>query len=692
MLQIDKDVRQQWQNLLDKRAKDLDASLCLFIPSENDAPWFASNNSNFKQIEATIQALSSRTDHVSLLFGADYSTKIYPIVDNNDVIIVYFTVTVSPEYEQTLNNLDLDTLVIYIQHHLQKKQKKSDPLAALSLQEFLNSMDDHFWIKDLKGTYRYTNPRVKVNLGMSPEQMIGHTDKELFDPETAEMFAQADFQTIRERRQITFPRYARVISDSQKIWADSMKAPIFSKNGEIIGIIGASRDVTNNQNKTKQLYKLAYFDTLTELSNRTHLMLELNKKIKFAKEKQKGLAFLSVDIDFFQRINESYSHNIADALLIKIAQRLKKGLPPQALLARIDGDEFAVAFMSEKAKKEAKIWSGKIQRLFQTPFQLSGKKEIRLSVSIGIAVYPEQAPDAGDLLRHANAALAKAKQLGRNRVEFYSNALNLAAERQVQIQEYLYKALTEHYFHLVYQAKVSLSDLSIFGYEALLRMEIPGAGQISPAEFIPVAESSGLIIDIGTWVLEQACSQAKKWLNEGFPFRHVAVNVSAAQLNKGDFISRLKFILEMTQLPPEYLQLEITESMLMDNPEAVIITLNEITDLGIRLAMDDFGTGYSSLSYLKDLPLSQLKIDRSFVVALTENSTDAETETTNEEIRNNRQASCKAIVQATIAMAKAFNLSIVAEGIELEYQAQMLREMGCEYGQGFLYHKPERFS
>lgn len=684
MLNIDSNTRQQWQELVDNRAEDLDACICLFLATELDAPWFISKNTTPSQLEMAKHALSSATYHISVVFDSNFSIKLYPIFDNNDVVIAHLVLTASSHASHALENLELDTLVIYFQHHLQQRQKELDPLSSLSAKDVLDSMDDHCWIKDLAGVYRYTNSRVKNNLNMTPDEVLGRTDSEIFDAETAEIFKQADFRAIKERKQIVFPRYSRFINDSEKVWSDSTKAPIFNKNGEIIGLVGASRDIVNDRDTTKQLYRLAYFDSLTELSNRTHLMFELSKKINFAKQNHSELALLSVDIDFFQRINESYSHKVADTLLIKVAKRLKKELPSHTLLARIDGDEFAVAFISPTARKESREWATRIQKIFQTPLQLAGNKEIRLSISIGIAIYPEHAPNVDGLLRHANAALARAKQLGRNRVEYYSSSLNYAAERLVQIQEYLYRALKEHYFHLVYQKKVSLRDKKVFGYEALLRMEIPSIGYISPNEFIPVAESSGLIIDIGTWVLEQACTQAKKWLAEGHPFDHIAVNVSAAQLNNGDFIERLKFIFDMTELPPERLQLEITESVLMENQEQVIKTLNEINSLGIRLAMDDFGTGYSSLSYLKDLPLSQLKIDRSFIVELTNDALNNSSE-------NEDKPNCKAIVQATIAMAKAFKLSIVAEGIEHESQATILEELGCEYGQGFLYHKPERF-
>lgn len=686
MLEIDNDTRQQWQELLNNRANDLDASLSFFLITDIESPWFVSSNTLPQQLDAARHALTSTAHHISVVFGIDHSIKLYPIFDNNEKVVAHLILTASSSTSQTLDNLELDALVIYFQHHLQQRQKERDPLSALSAKDLLDCLDDQCWIKDLRGIYRYTNLRSKTNLGLSPDEIIGHSDDELFDAETAEMFKQADLQTLKERKQVVFPRYSRMINESERVWSDSMKIPIFDKRGEIIGLMGSSRDIGDNKDNTKQLYKLAYFDSLTELSNRTHLMFELSKKIKFAEKHHTELALLSIDIDFFQRINESYSHKVADTILVKVAKRLKKELPDHTLLARIDGDEFAVAFISPTARKDSKEWATRIQKIFQKPLQLTGNKEIRLSISIGIAIFPEHAPNVDGLLRHANAALARAKQLGRNRLEFYSSSLNYAAERQIQIQEYLYKALKEHYFHLVYQKKISLTDKQTFGYEALLRMEIPSIGYISPNEFIPVAESSGLIVDIGTWVLEQACSQAKKWLIEGHPFDHIAVNVSAAQLNNGDFIQRLKFIFDMTQLPAERLQLEITESMLMENQEQVIETLNQITDLGIRLTMDDFGTGYSSLSYLKDLPLSQLKIDRSFIVELTNDALGINSASDDKDKPN-----CKAIVQATINMAKAFKLSIVAEGIEHESQAKILQELGCEYGQGYLYHKPERF-
>lgn len=564
--------------------------------------------------------------------------------------------------------------------------KKSDIpsfiIDDLRVSQVIDSMQAHVWVKDINGIYIYSNDGCEKTLGVKAQDIIGRTDYEIYEPKTADLFLASDKEVLEKGRECLFPRTVENIEGISRLWAEVIKSPLRNDQGQIIGLIGMSFDSLDYSTEEvhDDLYHLAYKDILTGFANRVRFNLELEKMLEESESVGKEIAIMSMDVDFFQRINESFGHKFGDRLLQKIAQLLQENTSHNALIARIDGDEFAMAFFCcGKHDNCAVHWIHKLQKILNKPFVID-EHELRLSVSFGITTYPQDGSTVEDLMRNIDAAKNNAKLRGRNRYEVYHKGSREIVTRQTEIQTQLHKALEQDNFFLVYQGKYSLLDEKLCGYEALIRLEIPKLGLISPVEFIPLAESSGLIIDIGAWVIEQACLQGKKWLQEGKDFGHIAVNVSVEQLKHYGFINQVTNILHATQFPTQYLEMEITESVLMKQTDSVIKNLSKLKELGISLSMDDFGTGYSSLSYLKVLPLSKIKIDRAFVkdlVMLEEGEC---------------QDSCsQAIVEATIALAKAFKLEVIAEGIEYPEQAERLLELGCQYGQGFLYHKPQRF-
>lgn len=564
--------------------------------------------------------------------------------------------------------------------------KKSDIpqliIDDLRVSQIIDFMQAYVWIKDLNGIYVYSNDGGKKSIGVAAKDMIGRDDYAIFEPETADLFIASDRETLSKGHTILYPRKVKNIEGVSRLWSELIKMPLRNDQGEIVGVMGMSFDALDYKSEEvrDELYHLAYSDLLTGLANRMRFNLELEKMLEDDERQGRDVAVISMDIDFFQRINESYGHLFGDRLLKKMAQLLQEHASKGSLVARIDGDEFAIAFFCCARHNNCAVhWIENLQKILNKPFVI-GEHELRLSVSFGITTFPYDGESVEDLMRNIDAAKSKAKLRGRNRYEVYKKGSREVATRQTEIQTQLHNALEQNNFFLVYQGKYSLVDEKLCGYEALIRLEIPKLGSISPVEFIPLAESSGLIIDIGAWVIEQACIQGNRWLKQGHDFGHISVNVSVEQLKHDGFIQQVTDILDATQFPAQYLEMEITESVLMKQTDSVIKNLGRLRELGISLSMDDFGTGYSSLSYLKVLPLSKIKIDRAFVndLVATEDGVCPD--------------SCsQAIVEATIALAKAFKLEVIAEGIEHPEQARRLLQLGCKYGQGFLYHKPERF-
>lgn len=461
------------------------------------------------------------------------------------------------------------------------------------------------------------------------------------------------------------------------------------ETGEPLTLVGTIQDITERARAQEHLDFLAYYDGLTGLPNRLLYRDRLAQAVADAQRHGHLAATLLLDIDRFKLINDTLGHQQGDRLLQEVSDRLKACVrtsdsvgrphddrPPLvgvqdggASLARLGGDEFTILLNRIAGAPDAAKVARRILANLAKPFHLDGQ-EVFASASIGIAIFPLDGESADQLLKNADTAMYHAKQSGRNTYQFYSQSMNASAGERLAIENRLHKALDREEFLLHYQPIVTLESGKIIGVEALVRWQHPELGLVQPMQFIPVAEETGLIVPLGEWVLQRACAQARAWHEMGLAGLRVAVNLSARQFQRQNLLHVVTRILLATDLPPRCLDLELTESMMMQDGESSAATLRELRALGVRLAMDDFGTGYSSLSYLRRLPLDTLKIDRSFVQDCTTNQDDA------------------TIIKAIIAMAHSLKLQVLAEGVETEAHLAFLRVAGCDEAQGYHFGKP----
>ena len=425
---------------------------------------------------------------------------------------------------------------------------------------------------------------------------------------------------------------------------------------------------TKEKLSSERIYHLANFDLLTNLPNRTKLEEYFHYTLSLARQHQEDFVLIFLDLDYFKEINDSLGHSVGDLLLIEIAKRLKVVLREEDTLARLGGDEFVLLLPNTTFDRAEQV-AQKILESIAKPF-LIPPHELSITTSIGLALYPTDGEDMETLYKNADTAMYRAKQQGRNGYCFFTQEMQQHAIRNLQLTNALRHALAKNELHLVYQPQISINSGKLMGAEALLRWHHPEFGVISPSEFIPIAENSGLILAIGEWVLKTAVTQTQKWIQQGFPPIIMAVNLSAVQFRHPNLSSLISSILDDAHVSPQWLELELTEGVAMNDPNMAIGIMNELNDKGIRMSIDDFGTGYSSLSYLKKFKIYKLKIDQSFIRDI---SIDAED---------------KAIISAIINMAKSLGLQTIAEGVETIEQLQFLKEQGCDEVQGYYYSKP----
>jgi len=460
--------------------------------------------------------------------------------------------------------------------------------------------------------------------------------------------------------------------DNSITWTIIEASVLFDSKGEVYGYMGAISDITDLKNAQLQMENLAFYDPLTSLSNRRLFKDRLSKAVAESKRRGTFIALLYLDLDQFKRINDSLGHDAGDQLLVEFAIRLQDCVRESDTVSRIGGDEFTVLLTDIDSSHGVHSIAEKILISLSRPVMLNNQEVIN-TVSIGITVAPSDGDDDISLLRNADLAMYQAKAKGRNNFQFFSESMNSEMMGYLKIEKDLRTSINaENEFVIYYQPKIDLINNRFVGAEALIRWIPDGQEMINPDRFIPIAEESGLIVPIGKWVLRRACLQIKQLLDLGvWPHdARVAVNLSARQFSDPDLVSNLKETLEITGCPVSVLELEITESTLMDNVESAISTMYQIKEMGIAIAIDDFGTGYSSLSYLKRFPIDILKVDRSFVMDIPNDLDDM------------------AITAAVVAMAHKLNLRVVAEGIETKDQLDFLRSNRCEYGQGYLIARP----
>lgn len=433
--------------------------------------------------------------------------------------------------------------------------------------------------------------------------------------------------------------------------------------------LAALRDMSDQRAAEDRARYLAQHDGLTGLPNRSQLLESLRQSLSLARRQQFKLGLLMFDLDRFKGINDSLGHAAGDALICAVAERLKQNLRAEDLIARPGSDEFLIVLPYVNDSQDLARAALKLQRCFEMPFVIE-REELYLTPSIGIGTYPDDGDTPEQLVLRAETAMYQAKKAGGNGFAFYAAEMSALAREHLSLENQLRQAIENREFELHYQPQLDLQTNAVIGVEALIRWNRPGQGMIAPLKFIPVAEMSGLIVPIGEWVMQEACRQAQDWQNRGADAVAVAVNVSARQFKDPALITKIAQCLESSGLDPRLLELELTESIVMEDPVSSAARLNQIRDLGVSISIDDFGTGYSSLSYLRQFPIDTLKIDRSFV-------RDVNVDTHN-----------AAIVTAILAMARQLQIGVVAEGIETAEQQAFLAKHGCGIGQGFYFSKP----
>jgi diguanylate cyclase (GGDEF)-like protein/PAS domain S-box-containing protein len=521
----------------------------------------------------------------------------------------------------------------------------------------------------LGGRYTTVNPAMAHMLGYDSPQELVASITDISQQVYVDVKRREEFKRLlREQGMVKNFECQVYRKDGSKMWL-SANARAVSKDGVLVGYEGMNEDITARKVAEERVQFLAYYDALTGLPNRTLLQDRLAKALAGARRRKDKVAVLFLDLDGFKDINDTLGHSVGDLLLQDVAERLKRQAREQDTVARVGGDEFLIVLSSVKDIPDAAVATERFLDTMAAEFVVQGHS-LNVGCSIGVSIFPEHGADGETLIQNADAAMYNAKERGHSKFRFFTQDMNAQAVERLTLESSLRLALDKQQLFLVYQPKMDIATGRITGLEALLRWQHPELGLVPPDKFIPIAENSGLILPIGEWVLRSACSQARKWQDEGLPAVTVAVNVSAVQFRQEGFCELVKRVLHETRLTPQYLELELTESLLLANADVVFSVLQELKAMGLTLAIDDFGTGYSSLSYLKQFPVSKLKIDRSFVRDVAMNPDDV------------------AITTAIISMAKSLNLKVIAEGVENEPQMSFLREHLCDEIQGYYFSKP----
>lgn len=457
-------------------------------------------------------------------------------------------------------------------------------------------------------------------------------------------------------------------NNGEYVWLLSKGMAIKNSENKTIKITGSITDISYRKLSEEKIKFMAYYDSLTKLPNRTFFIDKLNDLLKSINDNNSQGAVLFIDIDNFKNINDTMGHNYGDNLLIYLAKKLKSWIKSDDFLCRLGGDEF-ILLHHNSDEAEVRAYTQSFLELVNQPCKIN-EKQIYVTVSIGIALYPKDGKDTETILKNADAAMYKAKELGKNRFELFNQDMYLKLERKTHIERILRKAIENDEFIINYQPQYDTQNNLIFGFEALLRLNSKELGLISPLEFIPIAEEYGHITKISLWVIKESCKQAVKWIEKGYKFKSVSVNISSVDLQQLNLQECIKEFINSIGFDPKILELEITESVLMQSLDSSIAILKQLMDMGIRIALDDFGTGYSSLSYLRKIPISTLKIDKSFIDNITSNQKE------------------ESIINNIIEMAHSMELKVVAEGVEKKEQLLVLNERKCDYIQGYYFSKP----
>jgi diguanylate cyclase (GGDEF)-like protein/PAS domain S-box-containing protein len=571
-------------------------------------------------------------------------------------------------------HLDSDSLPRALRNAIERKAVED----ALYLEKeraavILNSIGDAVLATNISGNITYLNLVAETMTGWTRAEAVGKPLAKVFriiDSVTRKAAPDPMLMVLEQNRTVGLSVNCILIRrDGFESPIEDSAAPIHDRAGRVIGAVIVFHDVTAASAISFQMTYSAQHDVVTNLPNRILLNDRIAQSISLVRRQKKNLAVIFLDLDRFKYINDSLGHAIGDQLLQSVSQRLLTNVRGSDTVSRQGGDEFVILLSEITHAEDAATSAAKILLSLNAPHFLGGL-DLNIDGSIGISIYPGDGEDAETLIKNADTAMYHAKEKGRNNFQFFKAEMNLKAVKRQSLEGRLRRALQREEFVLHYQPKVNLESGDITGIEALIRWRQPDGELVLPSQFIPVAEDCGLILHIGRWVMREACTQARAWQDAGLPPIPIAVNVSAVEFRDKAFAMSVRRILSETHLEPKYLELELTEGVLMDDAESTASVLHELKKMGVRIAVDDFGTGYSSLSYLRQFPIDVLKIDQSFVHQKTTGSEDS------------------TIVSAIINVGKGLKHLVVAEGIETQAQRSYLQSQSCQEGQGYLFSQP----
>jgi len=535
------------------------------------------------------------------------------------------------------------------------------------LEAFLEHIPDNVYFKDRDSRFVCISRAMADYFGLAnPAQAVGKTDTDIFSSGHADQAFADEQEIIRTGQAKAGIEEKETWPDGHETWVLTTKVPLKDLHGKIIGTMGISHNITDRKQAELRIRYMALHDALTGLPNRILLEDRIAQAIALARRNQKSVAVLMLDLDRFKNVNDSFGHYAGDRLLEAVSKRLQASLRDSDILARLGGDEFVIGVPMVADNQGIETVAQKVLSTLSEPFRIEGH-ELQISASIGISMYPSDGENSHDLLQFADAAMYEAKKNRRGIYCFYTPELTEATQRRQKLENDLYQACSRGEFVLYYQPLVLTDSGRITGVEALLRWCHPEEGLISPNEFIPQLEELGLIVEVGEWVLRTACIQSVAWQKKGMPRVRMTVNVSAEQFYQGDIAHTVERVLRETGLEPELLELELTESLTLNDSETTIKIMQDLKRIGVSLSLDDFGTGWSSLSYLRKFPLDRIKIDRSFMRDIPS------------------EPAAEAIVKSILSLGRNLGLDCIAEGVETRQQLDYLQKQMCTEMQGFLY-------
>jgi diguanylate cyclase (GGDEF)-like protein/PAS domain S-box-containing protein len=570
---------------------------------------------------------------------------------------------------------DLARLVPAIERELRevevRKQRREAEETLHKLSRAVEQSPSTVIITDHEGLIEYVNPKFEEITGYSTEEIRGKLPDILDSGIMPQEQSDALWKTAREgkewRGEICNQR-----KDGEMFWEYALVSPIKNTDGETSNYVIVTEDITFRKEAEEQLYRQANYDDLTSLPNRALMFDRLGQAVVRARDSSRHAALMTIEIDNFKKIDETLGHEVADGLLQAVGQRLEECISSVETVSRLGGGEFAIILPDMESAFQARTVARNVRKQLAEPFFFDDH-ELFTTISIGITVCPVDGDDSGILLRNAKVAMEKAKEDGRNNYRFFSQKMNKEAMERLSLETDLRRTLEREELVLFYQPIVEAATNKVVSAEALLRWQHPERGLVPTEQFISVAEETGLIVPIGEWVLRTACKQAVQMQQSGFPEVGIAVNASPEQVWSGTLVGLVREALDESGLKPEHLDLEVTESVCMDDMPQTVATLDQLKAMGVSISIDDFGTGYSSLSYLKRYPFHTLKIDRAFVGELPSNLDDV------------------ALVEAVLVMAKRLGLQVLAEGVETEEQRQYLTSRQCDLLQGYFFSRPLPF-